>query len=137
VDASFELADISLLSTNPGQLQEFRAARGGGVFSQGTTAGTIAGASAGLATVALAGSGFELLAAGPILSALQGMRAGAAPGGLVGVLAGLGYWKAEADIPAAALEKGAILVGVHVPGARMGEAAEVLRACGADLVQVN
>ena len=136
VDTSFDLPDISLLAAD----EEHRVNLVGGrhtAVRQGLALGGLTGASVGLAWAAVSGFGIGLLAAGPILGALQAMSGGAVVGGLLGALGGLGYWKVDAEIPVTAIEKGGILVGVHVPDARIGDAAEVLRACGADLVHIN
>jgi hypothetical protein len=56
-------------------------------------------------------------------------------GAFAGAYQGLGWWKIDADIPARAIEEGAILVGVQVPDGRVAEAITVLQKAGADHVE--
>jgi hypothetical protein len=98
----------------------------------GVALGALFGAAAGAATM----SGIGLLAAGPLLLALQGAAAGTAIGSVGGALGGLGFWRDEVDFPADAFEQGAVLVGVVTNKERLDEAQRVLRAAGAEQTYV-
>jgi hypothetical protein len=84
-----------------------------------TLAGTALGAALGgvgavlVATGVLAAPGIGLVAAGPVLAILRGVATGAFFGELVGLHAGLGFWKEEADLHGEDLKKGAALLVVH------------------------
>jgi len=133
IEASFPSDSISVLMKEHSEVTQIDVEQKTGA-PVGMTVGGAIGAALGLtAVVALPG----LLAAGPVLAALQGMSAvatGAAGGSFIGAYQGLGWWKIEADIPVRAIDEGAILVGVSVPEGRREEAMEVLRDAGADLV---
>jgi hypothetical protein len=90
--------------------------------------GIAAGATVGAALALIPGVG--VFAAGPLLALLQGLGVGGAAGTLVGMLAGIGWWKAEADIPVEDLERGRLLVGISVPDERDEEARIALEAAG-------
>jgi len=129
VQASFPSDAISVLMKERTEETDIEVRQKTGV-PVGITAGGAIGAALGLTAVtAFPG----LLAAGPALAAL----AGASGGALAGAYQGLGWWKIDADIPARAIEDGAVLVGVGVPNGRSGEAIRVLRAAGADHVEVT
>jgi hypothetical protein len=136
VSARFPVGDISVLAADDERHEELVAYPHAAV-AQVVAPGGLTGTSLGLAWASVQGFGIGLRAAGPIVGALRALEGGALIGGLPGALAGLGYWQVDADLPVTAIQKGGILVGVHVPDDRIGEAAEVLRACGADLVHVN
>ncbi len=82
-------------------------------------AGTAIGAVVGgvgavlVTTGVLAAPGIGLLAAGPVLAILRGAIAGAFIGDLIGVHAGLAFWKKEAEIHEGDLRDGAALIAVH------------------------
>ena len=95
---------------------------------QGAVLGALFGAAAGALTL----SGIGVLAAGPLLVALQGAATGTAIGTLAGTLGGLGFWRDEIDFPADAFESGAVLVGVVTNLGRTNEARRVLASAGAE-----
>jgi hypothetical protein len=100
----------------------------------------------GVATGATVGTGLFLsgilpgvgiLAVGPIVAALEGLALGGAAGSLLGVLAGLGWWKVDADIPVADLEQGGLLIGISVLDSRVGDAVAALESAHADRITVS
>lgn len=96
----------------------------------GMAVGGAVGAAIGVtAVVAFPG----LLAAGPALALLQTL-VGAGAGSFIGVYQGLGWWRIDAEIPARAIDAGAVLIGVAVPDERCDEAVDVLRRAGAELL---
>ncbi|MEX2472325.1 MAG: hypothetical protein WEA34_09115 [Gemmatimonadota bacterium] len=72
-----------------------------------------------------------LVAAGPVIAALEGGLAVGAFGTVAGWLVGLGIMREEADFHAARIKEGAVWVGVHATGERAEKAHEVLAAAGA------
>lgn len=129
--ASFDPHEISVLRALDGALEEVPVEHKSGV-PIGVATGAALGGSAGLAgAVALAGpAGLGLLAAGPLLAALQGTFVGAAGGGLVGALAGLAFWWDEPELEAA-LGRRAVFVAVTAKGARARAAHQALLSAGA------
>lgn len=95
--------------------------------------GAVLGATgAGLVGAGLLGGPLGLVAAGPLVAALQGALAGGAFGTFSGWLVGAGLLKEEADLAAADLEKGAVWIGVHARGERAQLARKVLQEAGAE-----
>jgi len=89
------------------------------------------GLAAGLFAVLLPGFGF-LIAAGPLVGALGGLTAGAAVGGLVGILKDHGVSEDEAEFYAEGVKRGGALVTVHgVAEKRETNAREILDEAGA------
>lgn len=76
----------------------------------GGVLGAIGATAVAAAGIAIPGIGF--LAAGPIMTALAGLGAGAATGGLIGGLAGLGVPEHEAKLYEEIVKDGGVLVGV-------------------------
>lgn len=133
VDASFDPHEISVLRVD-GRDQALEAVpveHKSGVPA-GVTTGAALGGTVGLAgALALAGPvGLGLLAAGPILTALQGAVLGVASGGLVGALAGLAFWWDEPDLEKE-LERGAVLLAVEADGVRAEAARKLFEQAGA------
>lgn len=131
VEAKFPSDSISVLMKERDEVTDIPVEQKTGV-PIGMSAGGAIGAALGLTAVAAFPG---LLAVGPALIALQGASAaatGAAGGSFIGAYQGLGWWSIEADIPARAIEEGAVLVGVSVPDGRCEEARGVLRHAGAD-----
>jgi hypothetical protein len=83
-----------------------------GAGAGGLVGGTI-GLLAGIGALAIPGVG-PLIAAGPLLAALSGAAAGATVGGVAGALIGLGIPELEAKAYEGKLQRGNILVAVHV-----------------------
>lgn len=84
---------------------------------------------AGLVGAGLIGGPVGLVAAGPVLAALQGALAGGAFGHFSGWLVGAGLLKEDADVDR--LRNGAVWVGVHAKGERAELARNLLREAGA------
>lgn len=134
VDAGVASEDVSVLVVDDGEVSE-APMQHKTLVPQGAAAGSAAGAVVGLASVA-AGWLPGLLAVGPALAALQGLASGAAAGTLMGALAGLGWWKSEADIPAEEIESGGILVGASIADERVGPILDALKSAGARRIDV-
>lgn len=98
----------------------------------GGAAGVVLGAAGGgLVAAGLLTGPAALVAAGPVVAALQGAYAGGAFGVVAGWLVGLGIMKEEADFHATHLEAGKVWVGVHATDERLEKAREILDAAGA------
>lgn len=134
INAGIPSDDVSVLVVDRGEVQE-APMQHKTLVPQGALAGGAAGALVGLASV---GAGWlpGLLAVGPALATLQGIASGAAAGSIVGALAGLGWWKSEADIPAEEIQAGGILVGASVADERVGVVLDVLKSDGARRIDV-
>ena len=117
--AGFAPEDVSLLMSESTRGREFAVKKSTKVpegAATGATVGGVVGAvAAGLAAVgSLTIPGLALVAAGPLVAALAGLGAGAAAGGLTGALIGLGIPEHEAKVLSPGVERGSILLGVHV-----------------------
>ena len=96
--------------------------------------GAALGAVLGAAGAAFAGLSFgplTLVAAGPVLAALEAGYAGGAMGFALGALRGLEIWNEEADFHAAHIHDGVVWVGVRAKGERAERARRVLSDAGA------
>jgi hypothetical protein len=136
VQASFPSDSISVLMKERSQVTPIEVEQKTGM-PVGIALGGAIGAALGLTAIAAFPG---LLAAGPAVTALQGLGAaatGAAGGSFAGAYQGLGWWKIDANIPARAIEEGGVLVGVAAPDARRHEAVLVLQRAGADLVDAT
>jgi hypothetical protein len=87
-----------------------------------------------VATGLVVAPGLRVLAAGPLLAALQGALAGLGAGGATGALAGLGFWKEGSHLTAEDVHGGRVLVGVHAEGTRLEQVRELFRKTGASRV---
>jgi hypothetical protein len=136
IESSFASEDLSILRVTGNDVDEIDVGQKTAIPVTLPT-GIAVGASVGVGLV-LSGvlPGIGLLAAGPIFGALQGLALGGAAGSLVGMLAGLGWWKAEADIPVDDLQRGGLLVGISVPDERAQDARDALEGAGASRVTV-
>ena len=132
LDAHFTSEDVGVLMVHGDDVQELPM-RHKTFVPHGVALGALLGAAAGAVTM----SGIGLLAAGPLLLALQGAAAGTAVGSLGGALGGLGFWRDEVDFPADAFQSGAVLVGVVTNVERLDEAQRVLKDAGADATYVS
>jgi hypothetical protein len=102
----------------------------------GAAIGTATGAALGIGLVAV--GGFPgLFAAGPALAILQGLGGGAAAGFITGALAGLSWWKSEADIPKELTEAGGVIVGAPISEDRSDAAVLALQAVGATRIYMS
>ena len=127
LDAEFEADHVAVLMARGSEVEELELHHKTFV-PYGLVLGTIVGACAGALTL----TGIGVVAAGPLLVALQGAAAGGAMGGLAGTLGGLGFWREEVDFPSHAFEAGAVLVGVVTNVERANEARRVLASAGAE-----
>lgn len=85
-----------------------------GAVVGGAVGSVLGGLGAALATTGVVtGPGALLLGAGPVLGMVRGVVSGGGFGYGIGVLAGLDFWKDEADFHGADLEKGAAIITVH------------------------
>jgi len=103
-------------------------------FKRNASIGAAVGAVLAGAGVALAGltfGPFTLVAAGPIVAALEGSAAGGAVGFALGSLTALEMSKEEAAFHTARIHDGVVWVGVQVEGDRAVRAREILTAAGA------
>ncbi len=117
IDTHFAPADISIVVTDRAGKHEEAVEHDTGV-AEGAVTGTALGAVLGalgatlVATGVIVSPALGVFATGPLLAAMKGAAAGAAVGLEVGALAGLGFWKDEAQIHAEALGEGGIVVAV-------------------------
>lgn len=132
IEAHFPTDSVGVLMVRGDEVEELPM-RHKTFVPHGVALGALVGAAAGAVTM----SGIGLLAAGPLLMALQGAAAGTAIGSLGGALGGLGFWRDEVDFPTGAFENGAVLVGVVVNVERLDEARRVLENAGASETHVS
>lgn len=139
VDVGIPLDQISVIVTDEtGDETEVPIMEEPQVMKGAAAGGAIGAALGGLgatlvATGVFAGPGLGVLAAGPVLSIIQGTVGGGAFGYGLGTLTGLGLWKEEADLHEADLENGAALIVVHSDEFRE-KAREVFQRTGADRI---
>lgn len=119
-NAGFRNTDISVLFPQGGGTKEFAvdketkapegAATGAGT---GAVIGGTLGWLMGVGVLAIPGLG-PFIAAGPIMAALAGAGAGGMMGGIAGALIGMGIPEYEAKRYEGRIQKGGILLSVHV-----------------------
>ncbi len=139
VDAGFSRDDLSVLMSESTRGREFAVQPATkapeGAVTGATVGGVLGAIAAGLvAAGVLVIPGVNLLVAGPVLAGLAGLGAGAAAGGLLGALMGLGIPEHEARFYKEQIEKGGILVGVYAHDDRAKEARHILDEAGAEKV---
>ena len=141
--AGFSTDDISALFPDKTGTRDFahehhtKAPEGAvaGVGAGGAIGGTL-GLLAGVGALSVSGLG-SFVAAGPIMAALSGAAAGAAVGGITGALIGMGVPEIEARQYEGKLERGSILLSVHVEDAEQRDRAQnILERHGADDISV-
>ncbi len=121
-ELGFEQDDVSVLMSDATMGREFgefavvkHSKVGEGAAAGAATGGVLGAIVAALAAVAsIAIPGIGLLATGPLVAALAGAGAGGAAGTFVGALVGAGIPEHEAKLLGPGVERGGILVGVHV-----------------------
>jgi hypothetical protein len=111
------------IALDPLKKQRNAVVEGAGI---GAAIGTAGGIIASLAALAIPGVG-EVLAAGPIISALVGATTGAIAGGFVGGLVDLGLSEHHAHALGEGLRRGGTLVAAATDDDRADEAADVMR----------
>ena len=112
--------------------EETKAPEGAAVGAAGgSVVGGALGVLAGIGALAIPGLG-AFLAAGPVLAALSGIAAGAAVGSVAGALVGFGIPEHAARHYEGKLQRGSILLAVHVESSEeQRRAEEALRLVGA------
>jgi len=136
IEAEFDADEISVVVADKQGGHQVMVEHDTGV-AEGATAGAVVGGALGaigatlVATGLVAAPGIAVWATGPVLGALRGAVGGAGFAGLVGALAGLGFWKEEANLHAEDLREGAVLIGVHAEGKRLEAARDIFRRTGA------
>ena len=144
IEASVDPHEISVLASDEGGPHRVEVEHRSGI-AQGVAIGGTAGALIGALEAAfgstLTGFGLlpaeHLLAAGPWLAALHGAVAVGGFAGLVGALAGLGFWSHEAKLHAEAIGKGGILIGVPAESTRVAAIRAILERWGASQISVR
>ncbi|WP_227383374.1 hypothetical protein [Microvirga rosea] len=128
--------DISLVANNTNDTYSQHASRSydtdedkSDATGTGATIGTLAGGGAGLLAglgmLAIPGLG-PVVAAGWLVSTLVGAGAGAAMGGLAGVLVDAGVNEEEAHVYAEGIRRGGALVTVRIDDVEMGRIIDIL-----------
>lgn len=108
---------------------------GQGALAGGVAGGVLGAITGGLAAVVVPGGG--LIVAGVLVAALAGAGAGATGGALLGGLIGLGIADEEAREIERCLERGHILLSVHVPRRQVDPVRTALLSAGAHTVAVD
>jgi len=96
----------------------------------GATIGAVLGG-AGATLVGLTFGPLSLVAAGPVVAALEAAYLSGASGFAAGAMIGLGIWKKEAEFHATHIHNGVVWIGVHAEGERAVEAHRILTEAGA------
>jgi hypothetical protein len=132
IDLGVAMEDISILVVSRGEVEEESGVDQRHYVPEGAALGALTG-------VGLVAIGWlpGVLAFGPALAALQGLAGGAAAGGVAGAYGGLGWWKAEADIPRELLEQDGLVIGAPFSEERAESAARAAEAAGARRVYVS
>jgi len=87
---------------------------------------------AGIGALAIPGVG-PFIAAGPIMAGLAGLGAGAAVGGFIGALVGMGIPEYEAKRYEGRVKQGGVLLSVHCEtSAEISKGKELLKQTGAE-----
>jgi hypothetical protein len=141
IESHFSAEEISILVADREGEHEEEVEHDTGI-AEGATGGAAVGGALGALGATLVATGvivvepeLAIFATGPLLAALQGAVAGAAVGLGVGAIAGLGFWKDEAHIHAAALKRGGIIVAVPAEHEHAEHARKVFVEAGADEVR--
>ena len=95
------------------------------------------GAALGAVGGAIMAPGLGLLAAGPVLAAIEGAISGGAVGGAFGTLSGLSVWRDVPELPHH-IQSGGILIGAALGGNQTESAVmEALRQTGGDHISAS
>ena len=137
VEASFPSGEVSILRVAGHDLEDVPIVQRTAIpttWPVGVATGATVGTALFLSGVL---PGVGILAVGPIVAALEGLALGGAAGALLGVLAGLGWWKVDADIPVEDLERGRLLIGISVLESRVADAVAALERAHAQKITVS
>jgi len=137
VEAHFPSGEVSILRVTEHDLEDVPVVQRTAIpitWPVGVATGATMGTALFLSGVL---PGIGILAVGPIVAALEGLALGGAAGSLLGVLAGLGWWKVDADIPLGDLERGRLLVGISVLESRVQDAVGALERARAERITVS
>jgi hypothetical protein len=137
VEAHFPSGEVSILRVTAHELEEVPVVQRTAIpiaWPVGVATGATMGTALFLSGIL---PGLGILAVGPIVAALEGLALGGAAGSLLGVLAGLGWWKVDADIPVEELERGQLLVGISVLESRVPDAIAALERAHAERITVS
>lgn len=105
--------------------------------SLGGVLGAIVGWFAGVGSLAFPGLG-PFIAAGPIMATLGGIAVGGITGGIIGAAIGLSRPEFEAVRYDGKIQKGNILLSVHVQNSRVADRAkEIVERCGAQHIATS
>lgn len=125
--------EINVIASHRGEREEvavWEDVKIGRHASIGAAVGAVL-AGAGVALAGLTFGPFTLVAAGPVVAALEAAFAGGATGFAVGALTAMDMSEVEADFHAAHIHDGVVWVGVKVRGERAKRAREILTEAGA------
>lgn len=133
IDAGFNGDDLSLMVAENSRNRHFEIDTTKTKTAEGVGLGAVLGGlAAGLTALAIPGG---LFAAGPIVGAFASGGVGAASGGLIGGLIGLGIAEDEAKLTANNVKEGAILLAATAADSqRASQAKSILKENGADRV---
>jgi hypothetical protein len=140
IEADFEAHEISVIVADKAGEHEVPVEHESGI-AHGAMIGGALGAALGALGLTLAASGVSaapgvaVLVSSQLIAAFGGAVAGGGAGGLIGALAGLGFWKEEAKLHAEDIRGGSVLIGVHAEAARAEKAKDILRETGATRVR--
>jgi hypothetical protein len=133
-DAGFHAPrDLSVIASHHREHQAVPVVDEPEVMHGGAIGGTLGAAlaAAGAVLTGLTAGPLSMVAAGPVVAALEAALAGGAVGWAVGALEGLGIWKEEAEFHATHIHEGVVWVGVHAEGERAEDARRILTEAGA------
>lgn len=133
VDAGFPVSEISGLLQEVETTTEELAVEGKPSVGRGAALGAALGALGGAVLVPAAG----VLAAGPLVAALEGAAIGGAAGIGFGGLAGLGFWREEIDLIDRQLKRGDVIIGVQTIPERRTDAEAALQKAKPAEVRVS
>ena len=125
--------EISVIASHRGEHEAvpvWEDTKAGKKASIGAAVGAVL-AGAGVALAGLTFGPVTLVAAGPIVAALEGAFAGGVTGFAFGALTAMDMSKLEADFHATHIHDGVVWVGVQAKGERGKRAREILTAAGA------
>lgn len=109
-----------------------------GAVTGASIGGTLGAIALGLAAAAtLAIPGVNVVAAGPLVAAAVGLGLGAASGGLIGALVGMGIPEHEAKFFADEVKDGKIMLAIHSDSDDVSDVRRIMSDAGAKKVATN